>query len=151
MDKSENLLVILDLLNDKLNFSGRAEGREPLSIDYIPPLGDDLGHTSLELLLLSLGSCMASTVLLFLRRMGKKVAALSVRAEAERRTDHPTILTTIHLRFFITSPDILESDFEKVLEMAEGKYCPVYAMINDRTKIITTCHICQPSPENSHS
>jgi putative redox protein len=141
MDKSKNLIVTLDLLNDKVHFSGQTDGQPSISIDYTSPLGDNLGYTSLELLLLSLGSCMASAVLLFLRRKGKAITSLNVRIEAERRSGHPTILTSINLMFSFISPDLSVADFEEVLRMAEEKFCPVYAMISGNTKITTTCHI----------
>ena len=149
--KTKNLLVSLDLLNDKVQFNGLVEDQAPIKIDYVAPLGDGQGYTSLELLLLSLGSCMASTLLMFLRRSGKTVNSLRIIAEADRRAEHPTILTTIHLRFFFTSPDLTQGDFEKVLAVTEDRFCPVYAMIKPETKIITTCHIGDPVDENVHS
>lgn len=68
-DKSKELTASIKLLNEKLHFQGMVDGNEPISIDYTPPLGDNLGYTSLELLLLSLSSCVGSAVLTFLRRM----------------------------------------------------------------------------------
>jgi hypothetical protein len=53
-DKSKELKTSINLLNDRLHFSGFTDGNDPVSIDYTPPLGDNLGYTSLELLLLSL-------------------------------------------------------------------------------------------------
>jgi len=143
MDKSKKLQVTLNLVNQKVQFHGAAEGQSPVLIDYMPPLGDNMGYTSLELLLLSLSSCMATSLLLFIRRSGKTIDSLKVRTEADRRLEHPTILTDIHIRFYFSSPDLKESDFEKCLALAEEMYCPVFAMINGRTKIITTCHISQ--------
>lgn len=141
----KKLSVSLDLLSEKVQFSGKTEGQDPILIDYVPPVGDGKGYTSLELLLLSLASCMATSLLMFLRRSGKTINNLNVNIEAERKADHPTILTQIHLRFFFDSPDLQQSDFERVLEITEEKYCPVYAMINPATKIISTCHISQPN------
>jgi putative redox protein len=141
MDKSQKLNVTLESVNQGVRFEGSAEGQQPVHIDYIPPLGEGLGYTSLELLLLSLASCMATSLVTFLRRSGKTVSGLRVGAEADRRPEHPTILTRIHLRFYLTSPDILQADFEKVLALTEEKYCPVFAMINPQTRIISTCHI----------
>ena len=66
-DKSKELTASIKLLNEKLHFEGVVDGNEPVSIDYTPPLGDNLGYTSLELLLLSLSSCMGSAILTFLR------------------------------------------------------------------------------------
>lgn len=53
-DKSKELNSSIKLVNNKLHFIGSVDNNEPISIDYIAPLGDDLGYTSLELLLLSL-------------------------------------------------------------------------------------------------
>jgi len=46
-DKSKEMVVSIDLLNEKLHFEGNVRGNEPISIDYIPPLGDNFGYTSL--------------------------------------------------------------------------------------------------------
>ena len=53
-DKPKELLTSIHLVNEKLHFEGRVEGNDPVSIDYTPPPGDNLGYTSLELFLLSL-------------------------------------------------------------------------------------------------
>jgi len=42
MDKSKELTATVRLINDKLNFSGTVDGNIPVSIDYTPPLGDNL-------------------------------------------------------------------------------------------------------------
>ena len=53
-DKSKELKSTIRLVNDKLLFKGTVGDNTPVSIDYIAPLGDDMGYTSLELLLLLL-------------------------------------------------------------------------------------------------
>jgi putative redox protein len=150
MDKTKKLSVTLELSNDKVGFQGTTEGQLPVPIDYVPPVGDGMGYTSLELLLMSLSSCMATSLLLFLRRSGKTITGLRIRTEADRRTEHPTILTQIHVRYFFNSPDLAQEDFEKVLALTEEKFCPVFAMINPATQIISTCHISHPGTETSH-
>ena len=128
-DKSKELTSTVKLVNDRLNFSGSVEENSPISIDYIPPLGDNLGYTSLELLLLSLSSCLGSAMLLFLRRMQKTISKFEITAKGLRNEDHPTgfksILMTIHLK----SPDVNEADLKKVIGLAEDKYCPVWSMV----------------------
>lgn len=134
-NKSKELSTSVKLINDRLNFSGIVEGNSPISIDYIPPLGDNLGYTSLELLLLSLSSCLGSAMLLFLRRMQKTISEFEITAKGERNEDHPTgfknIVMTIHLK----SPDVNEADLEKVVALAEEKYCPVWSMIKGNVVI----------------
>ena len=72
-DKSKTLRASVTLLNEKLHFKGKVDANEPGSIDYTPPLGDNMGYTSLELFLLSLSSCAGSAILVLLRRMNKQI------------------------------------------------------------------------------
>lgn len=141
IDKSKELYASVSLVNDRLHFSGVVEGNSPISIDYTPPLGDNLGYTSLELLLLSLGSCMGSAVLTFLRRMNKTILKCDIRAHGLRREEHPLGFKSIMVEFTIASPDLNEDDFMKVLKLAEDKYCPVLAMIKGNTEVTTSCKI----------
>jgi putative redox protein len=134
-DKSKQLSASVKLINDKLNFSGIVEGNSPISIDYIPPLGDSMGYTSLELLLLSLSSCLGSAMLLFLRRMQKTISEFEITAQGIRNDDHPTGFKNISMNIHIKSPDVSEADLEKVAGLAEEKYCPVWSMIKGNVVI----------------
>ena len=44
IDKSKELNTSIRLVNNRLNFIGTAGENEPVSIDYILPLGDNLGY-----------------------------------------------------------------------------------------------------------
>jgi putative redox protein len=134
-DKSIEVAAAVKLVNDKLNFSGIVDGNNPVSIDYIPPLGDNLGYTSLELLLLSLSSCIGSAVLLFLRRMQKTISEFEITAKGVRKEDHPTGFKSILMNVNVKSPDVTEADLEKVVGLAEEKYCPVWSMIKGNVVI----------------
>jgi uncharacterized OsmC-like protein len=95
-NKNQQLSANIKLVNDRLLFTGIAEGNAPVSIDYIPPFGDNLGYTSLELLLLSLSSCIGSALLVMLRRQGKIIEHFSIKSEGVRRQTHPTSLEEIY-------------------------------------------------------
>jgi putative redox protein len=135
IDKSKELTTTIKLVNDKLNFSGIVEGNSPISIDYIPPLGDNLGYTSLELLLLSLSSCVSTALLVFLRRQGKNIGDFSIKSQGTRRSIHPTTFEEIHLFIDIKSSDLTSAEFEKALKMVEG-VCPVWFMIKESTNVV---------------
>jgi len=128
-DKLIEVTATVKLVNDKLNFSGIVEGNSPVSIDYIPPLGDNLGYTSLELLLLSLSSCLGSAMLLFLRRMQKAISEFGITATGLRKQEHPTGFSSILMTIHVKSPDVSEEDLKKVAALAEEKYCPVWSMM----------------------
>jgi putative redox protein len=134
-DKSKELTASVTLINEKLNFLGVVNGNSPVSIDYIPPFGDNLGYTSLELLLLSLSSCIGSAMLLFLRRMQKTILEFEITANGVRNEDHPTGFKSIVINVHVKSPDVNEADLTKVVGLAEEKYCPVWSMIKGNVSI----------------
>ena len=133
--KSLELNSSIKLINGKLHFNAHVEGNEPISIDYTPPLGDNLGYTSLELLLLSLSSCVGSAVLIFLRKMKKNITGCEINAQGIRRAEHPTCFKNIVLMINLKSSDTSVDDLEKVINLAEDKYCPVWAMLKGNVEI----------------
>jgi putative redox protein len=141
IDKSKELHATLVLVNDRLHFSGAVGTNAPISIDYIPPLGDDLGYTSLELLLLSLSSCLGSAALTFLRKMKKNVTGFAIQARGVRREEHPTAFKTIFMELTVESGDVTGADLDKVIALAEEKYCPVWAMVKGNVEIVVTRRI----------
>lgn len=105
-------------------------------MDYISPFGDNLGYTSLELLLISLASCYRSALALLLRKMGKTVTGLEIEARGTRKQEHPTGFKTITIRFVIET-NAVDADIDKALRLAEDRFCPVYAMIKGNVEILT--------------
>jgi putative redox protein len=138
MSNSNQLSTVIELVNNRLHFNGMVEGKEPVSIDYTPPLGDNLGYTSLELFLISFSTCVGSSVLTFLRRMNKQINAFKIQALGCRREEHPTCFKNIELIVELDSPDISEADFYRVLKLSEDTYCPVWAMIKGNVEVTVT-------------
>lgn len=136
IDKSKELITSLVLINDKLHFSGLADHNLPVSIDYTPPLGDNLGYTSLELLLLSLSSCIGSSVLVLLRKMRKTINGFEINSRGIRKQDHPTGFNTIILKIKLNSPDTSDEELWKVIKMSEATYCPVWSMLKGNVEVI---------------
>jgi putative redox protein len=135
LDKNKELKVSVKLVNSKLNFLGFSGDNTPVSIDYIAPLGDDSGYTSLELLLLSLSSCFGSAILTFLRRMKKSIASCDIKATGFRNETHPTGFKKILLNIDISSTDIADEDILKVIQLAKETYCPVLSMLKGNVDI----------------
>lgn len=136
-DKSKELFTSLTLI-DNVHFHGNTTGNQPVSIDYIPPIGNNQGYTSLELLLLSLSSCMGTALLVLLRRMNKTITGFSVESKGIRKTTHPTAFSHIDMEIKIKSPDVNNEDLNKVLKLAEESLCPVYSMLKGNVDINTT-------------
>jgi putative redox protein len=135
MDKSKELTASLKLINDKVHFTGSVDGNSPVSIDYTPPLGDNLGYTSLELLLLSLSSCLGSATLTFLRRMGKTITGFEISSRGFRKQAHPTGLSLIIMEMDICADNLTNAEVDKVIQMSEEMYCPVWSMLKGNVTI----------------
>ncbi|MCX6230654.1 MAG: OsmC family protein [Bacteroidetes bacterium] len=137
IDKSKEVNASISLINNKLHFKGIVEGNTAISIDYFPPLGDNLGYTSLELLLLSLTSCIGSAVLTFLRKMKKTITACEINAKGIRKEEHPTGFKLILINIEISSADVKSEDMDKVLKLTEETYCPVWSMLKGNVSVKT--------------
>lgn len=129
------LEVTVNSTNQKLGYTSALRSHPAVPIDYIPPLGDGLGYTPLELLLMSLAACSGGTVGLLLRKMGKTVAGIKVNAKGIRREEHPTSFQRIFLDFMITSGDAQDADVQKAIRLAEDSVCPVWAMVKGNAEI----------------
>ena len=133
-DKSKTLTATIRLLNEKLHFEGRVEGNDPVSIDYTPPLGDNLGYTSLELFLLSLSSCIGSALLVVLRKMKKNIDLFEITSAGNRKPEHPTGFNRIIVQVTLKSGDIAPDDMTKAIDLIKG-VCPVLTMIDPGVKV----------------
>jgi putative redox protein len=134
-DKDKILHATVTLINDRLHFNGLAGNNQPISIDYIPPLGDDLGYTSLELLLLSLSSCVGTAVLTLLRKMKKEISGFEIKSVGKRKLEHPTGFSQITLDISLSSSNTSPEELNTVIDLTEQKYCPVWSMLKGNTDL----------------
>ncbi len=103
-------------------------------MDY--PAEADRNPTPLEVLLASLAACAANTLHLVLcRKMGASVASLQVEAAAQRRQEHPTVLTQIELLYRLRGDELDPETVEQAIRVAEDTLCPVLAMLRPGTQI----------------
>jgi uncharacterized OsmC-like protein len=133
-NKSKELKTTIQLLNEKLHFEGKVDGNEPVSIDYTPPFGDNLGYTSLELLLLSLSSCTGSAILVMFRKMKKNIDFFEINSTGYRNEEHPTGFNTIRMLVNLKSKSITPDDMQKNLDLIKG-ICPVLSMLDSNVKV----------------
>lgn len=135
IDKSKEVISSIELINDKINFKGEVENNQPVLIDYIPPYGDGNGYTSLELFLLSLSSCLGTSVLTLIRRTGKSVTSLKIDSKGYRKTEHPTSFKMIELKLYIKSLNVENIDVDKAIKLSEDMLCPVWNMIKGNVEV----------------
>lgn len=141
---AEQLSVTVNLVNDKVQFAGVSRTNPEITCDYFPPLGDGQGYTGLELLLMSLAACSATSVVFLLRNMKKTVSGFKVNARGIRREVHPTSFEKIYLEFILTSGDVDDADIQRAVQLSEEKFCPVWAMLKNNVAIFTESKILEP-------
>lgn len=128
-------------LKGKMHLTGKGHTGEEVGIDYFAPLGEDTGSTPLELLLMGLAGCSAHTVMYLLGRAGRKVEDISVEAVGQRREEHPTMITHVELRFAVKGEGLEKAIVERVIQAAEEKFCPVWAMLKTTVKVTWTAEV----------
>jgi len=105
-----------------------------LRMDYPAEAGRN--PTPLEALLASLAACAANTLNLVLcRKMGIKFESLEVEARAERRVEHPTVLTEIDLEYRLGGEALDPLIVDRAVRIAEDQLCPVLNMLRPGTTI----------------
>jgi putative redox protein len=133
---TQTLSVVVGDLKGKMQLTGIGHTNSRVAIDYPPPLGEDSGFTSLELLLVSLASCSSHSIQYVMGTMGMKLEDIKAEATGQRRLDqHPTVLTSIALSYEIKGSGLQAAAIEKAIRMAEEKYCPVWAMLKKQVEI----------------
>ena len=138
--------VTVQLTNQKVQFTGVSKSNpdRPVAFDYKPPLGDGQGYNGLELLLMSLSGCSATTVVYLLRKMGKNVSGLKVNAKGVRRAQPPIKFEKIFLEFILASKDANDGDMQKAIRLAEESVCPVWQMVKNNVEVVVE-HKIMPS------
>ncbi len=131
----DQLTGIATLINGRVKFSGVSRNNEEIIIDYVKPIGDGEGYTSLELFLLSLATCSGTSISLLLRKMRKDVSGLKITAVGERKEEHPTYFRKIIMHFELQSKDAEAPDIEKAIKISEEGICPVWNMVKNNVEI----------------
>ena len=109
-------------------------GKE-IMLDYLKPLGDYEGFTPLELLLASLAGCAGGTISPLMKKFGMPEFKLKINARGVRTTEHPTVFTSISMEFNFSGSNLNKENLEKIVTIAEEKYCPVWAMLKKSVNI----------------
>lgn len=133
----ENLYVDFKLANQKVQFTtvSRTNPDLPVTMDYIPPLGDGQGFAGLELLLMSFCGCVSTAVVGLLRRSGKHIIAYEGTATGIRQ-ENPLSLKKIEFEIKIQSDNMTAEDMDKILGIASN-ISPVWLAIKNNVEVET--------------
>jgi len=99
--------------------------------------------TPMEMLLLALGSCTAVDVVGILKKKRQKLESLEVVCSGERAPDYPKVWTKLEIVFRLRGL-LDDAAVKRAIELSEGKYCSVSAMLKKTATLIWRYEILPP-------
>lgn len=117
------------VLQDGLRFVGGAESGYAVYLDAPAEAGGGGGIMPMELVLISLAGCSAMDVIAILRKKQQPVKGLEVRARGQRRSEQPTVFTTIDLEYIVHGANVDPVAVARAIDLSKTRYCPVWAML----------------------
>jgi len=88
----------------------------------------------MEMVLMALGACTATDVVIVLQKKRQKVDSLEVICSGERATEPPTVWTKLEILYRLRG-NLDEGAVKHAIELSEEKYCSVAAMLRKTAKI----------------
>ena len=146
----KQLEVSLETVNDAVRLHASAPDKNPIVIDYFSPPGDEDGYSSLELLLMSAASCLATAVkLMATRRLEKEISAIEVKAVGIRRDALPTDFEKMTFALRCVSKNLDQAALDGLVQTAEKSVCPVFAMLRSDVPTEISAVVVRPDGEQS--
>jgi len=121
-----------------LAFEGTAGSSGPDRVVPIDGEGDG-GPAPMEMLLLSLGGCMAIDIRVILVRSRVKLDTLDLDLVGERREAEPQSFQAIRMHLRMSGPSERDrAKVERAIRLSEEKYCSVYHTLRPDLRIQTS-------------
>ena len=87
------------------------------------------GVNGADLLPLSLIGCAAWDVISILKKQRQSISGFAVTAASEREGEAPWKFTRITITYRLAGRDLDEAAIRRAIELAEKKYCSIYATL----------------------
>jgi putative redox protein len=94
----------------------------------------NVGCGPMELLLMALGACTATDVVIILEKRREKLEKLEVICSGERAAEPPQVWTKMELLFRVGGK-VTDESVKKAIALSEEKYCSVAAMLRKTAEI----------------
>jgi putative redox protein len=92
------------------------------------------GPGPMEMVLLALGGCTATDVVIILEKKRQKLQSLEVLCSGERAADPPAVWVKLDVLFRLRG-EIDEGALQHAIELTKEKYCSVAAMLRETAEI----------------
>jgi putative redox protein len=97
----------------------------------------------MELVLMALGACTATDVVIVLGKKRQKLQSLEVICSGERAPDPPTVWTKLELLYRLRG-ELDERAVQHAIELSEEKYCSVSATLRKTATLAWRFEILPP-------
>jgi len=94
----------------------------------------------MELLIMALGACTATDIVIVLEKKRQKLVSLEVIVSGERAAEPPTVWTKIELLYRVHG-QVDEAALKHAIELSQEKYCSVEAMLKKTASITSRYEI----------
>ena len=92
------------------------------------------GPGPMEMLLMALGACTATDVVIVLQKKRQRLESLEVICSGERAAEPPTVWTKLEIVYRLRGA-LDEKAVKHAIELSEEKYCSVAAMLKKTAKV----------------
>ena len=98
----------------------------------------------MELVLLALGACTATDVVIILEKKRQKLESLEVICSGERAADPPTVWTKLEILYRLRG-ELEDAAVKHAIQLSEDKYCSVSAMLKKTAALSWRYEILPPN------
>jgi Predicted redox protein, regulator of disulfide bond formation len=98
----------------------------------------------MEFLLLALGACTATDIVIILEKKRQKLQSLEVLCSGERAADPPQVWTKLNLLYRLRG-QLEESGVRQAIQLSEEKYCSVSATLKKTAELTWNYEILPPT------
>jgi len=98
----------------------------------------------MELLLLALGACTATDVVMILEKKRQRLESLEVICSGDRAADPPTVWTKLEILYRLRG-QLDDAAVKHAIQLSENKYCSVAAMLKKTAALSWRYEILPPA------
>jgi putative redox protein len=102
------------------------------------------GPGPMELLLMALGACTATDVVIVLEKKRQKLESLEVICSGERAAEPPTVWTKLEIVYRLRGR-LDDAAVKHAIQLSEDKYCSVAAMLKKKATLSWRYEILPPA------
>ncbi|HEV8352993.1 MAG TPA: OsmC family protein [bacterium] len=129
-----------------MQFNAESDGGRLVMDTRSDHAGRGIGPTPMETVLMALLGCTGMDVAGILRKMRAPLDGLIISAVAERATEHPKVLTRIHLVYGAWGRGLTEAQLARAVALSQDKYCSVSAMLRSTAAISYEIVVTEQAP-----